>query len=119
MLFTSPASFYNLMADLLISQHFPVPILMFISPHSVTASGYVQEDSGGLRPRLCYMRKETGGFGFNLHSEKTKPVQFIRAVEEGSPAQRAGLRAQDRIIQVSNTHSVSSETQTTHLFPLN
>lgn len=60
----------------------------------------VQMERDGPRPRLCHMKKGSGGYGFNLHSEKNKPGQFIRAVDEGSPAQRAGLRPQDKIIQV-------------------
>uniref|UniRef100_A0A096M5X5 Na(+)/H(+) exchange regulatory cofactor NHE-RF n=1 Tax=Poecilia formosa TaxID=48698 RepID=A0A096M5X5_POEFO len=55
----------------------------------------------GPRPRLCHMKKGSGGYGFNLHSEKNKPGQFIRAVDDDSPAQRAGLRPQDKIIQVN------------------
>ncbi|XP_076008247.1 Na(+)/H(+) exchange regulatory cofactor NHE-RF1a [Genypterus blacodes] len=60
-----------------------------------------KEEHGGLRPRLCHMMKGATGYGFNLHSEKTKPGQFIRAVDEDSPAQRAGLKIQDKIIQVN------------------
>lgn len=55
-----------------------------------------------LRPRLCHMRKGSKGYGFNLHTDKNKAGQFIRAVDEDSPAQRAGLRAKDKIIQVCN-----------------
>lgn len=65
----------------------------------------VQEERGGLRPRLCHMKKGAGGYGFNLHSEKSKPGQFIRAVDKDSPAQRADLRPQDKIIQVPNTQA--------------
>lgn len=59
-----------------------------------------QGERDGPRPRLCHMKKGSGGYGFNLHSEKNKPGQFIRAVDDDSPAQRAGLRPQDKIIQV-------------------
>uniref|UniRef100_UPI003AAC1613 Na(+)/H(+) exchange regulatory cofactor NHE-RF1a isoform X1 n=1 Tax=Centroberyx gerrardi TaxID=166262 RepID=UPI003AAC1613 len=55
-----------------------------------------------LRPRLCHMKKGSSGYGFNLHSEKTKPGQYIRAVDEDSPAQRAGLKPQDKIVQVNS-----------------
>lgn len=55
-----------------------------------------------LRPRLCHLRKGSNGYGFNLHSDKNKAGQFIRAVDEDSPAQRAGLRPKDKIIQVCN-----------------
>ncbi|XP_026864955.2 Na(+)/H(+) exchange regulatory cofactor NHE-RF1 [Electrophorus electricus] len=54
-----------------------------------------------LRPRLCVIQKGYNGYGFNLHSEKSNPGQYIRAVDEDSPAERAGLRAKDRIIQVN------------------
>ncbi|XP_026072906.1 Na(+)/H(+) exchange regulatory cofactor NHE-RF1 [Carassius auratus] len=54
-----------------------------------------------LRPRLCVIKKGPSGFGFNLHSEKSRPGQFIRAIDDHSPAQRSGLRPKDRIIQVN------------------
>lgn len=60
----------------------------------------LQEELVILRPRLCHMRKGSNGYGFNLHSDKNKAGQFIRAVDEDSPAQRAGLRPKDKIIQV-------------------
>uniref|UniRef100_A0A452E5V6 Na(+)/H(+) exchange regulatory cofactor NHE-RF n=1 Tax=Capra hircus TaxID=9925 RepID=A0A452E5V6_CAPHI len=54
-----------------------------------------------LRPRLCAMKKGPSGYGFNLHSDKSKPGQFIRAVDPDSPAEASGLRAQDRIVEVN------------------
>nr|XP_046186926.1 Na(+)/H(+) exchange regulatory cofactor NHE-RF1-like [Oncorhynchus gorbuscha] len=54
-----------------------------------------------LRPRLCVIKKGAHGYGFNLHSEKARPGQYIRAVDEDSPAQRSGLLAKDRIVQVN------------------
>lgn len=53
-----------------------------------------------LRPRLCTMKRGANGYGFNLHSDKSKPGQFIRAVDPDSPAEASGLRAQDRIVEV-------------------
>ncbi|MBN3284106.1 NHRF1 protein, partial [Polyodon spathula] len=53
------------------------------------------------RPRLCNIKKGSTGYGFNLHSEKAKPGQYIRAVDPDSPAERANLRAQDRIVEVN------------------
>ncbi|NXG47334.1 NHRF1 protein, partial [Psilopogon haemacephalus] len=65
----------------------------------------VREPSGGgqreLRPRLCRMRKGANGYGFNLHSDKTRPGQYVRAVDPDSPAEAAGLAPQDRIIEVN------------------
>ncbi|XP_067860529.1 Na(+)/H(+) exchange regulatory cofactor NHE-RF1-like [Heptranchias perlo] len=54
-----------------------------------------------LRPRLCRMQKGSNGYGFNLHSEKLKTGQYIRAVDPDSPAEHSGLLPQDRIIEVN------------------
>uniref|UniRef100_A0A671ENR1 Na(+)/H(+) exchange regulatory cofactor NHE-RF n=1 Tax=Rhinolophus ferrumequinum TaxID=59479 RepID=A0A671ENR1_RHIFE len=54
-----------------------------------------------LRPRLCTMKRGTNGYGFNLHSDKSKPGQFIRSVDPDSPAEASGLQAQDRIVEVN------------------
>ncbi|KAK7919102.1 hypothetical protein WMY93_010386 [Mugilogobius chulae] len=58
-----------------------------------------KEEQTGPRPRLCHLKKGSGGYGFNLHSEKSRPGQFIRAVDEDSPAHRAGLRPSDKIVE--------------------
>lgn len=68
--------------------------------------------------RLCVLRtwpKHFDGYGFNLHAEKSKTAngtggaggqlpfsggQFIGKVDRGSPAESAGLREGDRIVQV-------------------
>ncbi|KPP78198.1 Na(+)/H(+) exchange regulatory cofactor NHE-RF1-like [Scleropages formosus] len=63
--------------------------------------GSDKENRSELRPRLCIIRKGACGYGFNLHSERSKPGQYIRAVDEDSPAQRAGLLPKDRIVQVN------------------
>ncbi|XP_044308527.1 Na(+)/H(+) exchange regulatory cofactor NHE-RF2 isoform X1 [Varanus komodoensis] len=54
-----------------------------------------------LCPRLCHLQKGPTGYGFNLHSEKSRPGQFIRSVDPDSPASKAGLRPQDRLIEVN------------------
>lgn len=41
------------------------------------------------------------GYGFNLHAEKARPGQFIGKVDENSPAEEAGLKEGDRIIEVN------------------
>lgn len=61
-----------------------------------------------LRPRLCAMKKGPNGYGFNLHSDKSRPGQFIRAVDASSPAEASGLRAQDRIVEVRAALPLSS-----------
>ncbi|XP_078125458.1 Na(+)/H(+) exchange regulatory cofactor NHE-RF1 [Sander vitreus] len=62
-----------------------------------------------LRPRLCVIQQGPNGYGFNLHSERARPGQYIRAVDEDSPAERAGLLSKDRIVQV-NGLSVEGKT---------
>ncbi|XP_032473237.1 Na(+)/H(+) exchange regulatory cofactor NHE-RF1 [Phocoena sinus] len=67
-------------------------------PHEAEKS---HQERHELRPRLCAMKKGPNGYGFNLHSDKSKPGQFIRAVDPDSPAEASGLRAQDRIVEVN------------------
>ncbi|KAM9314121.1 Na(+)/H(+) exchange regulatory cofactor NHE-RF2 [Pholidichthys leucotaenia] len=55
-----------------------------------------------LLPRLCHLVKGEQGYGFNLHSDKKKRGQFVRAVDPGSPAESAGVRAGDRILEVND-----------------
>lgn len=52
------------------------------------------------RPRLCTMKKGSGGYGFNLHSDKSNPGQYVRAVDPDSPAEVSGLLPKDRILEV-------------------
>ncbi|XP_009706808.1 PREDICTED: Na(+)/H(+) exchange regulatory cofactor NHE-RF1-like [Cariama cristata] len=54
-----------------------------------------------LRPRLCYMKKGPNGYGFNLHSDKSRLGQYVRAIDPASPAEAAGLGPQVRIIEVN------------------
>uniref|UniRef100_A0A3Q3WMR9 Na(+)/H(+) exchange regulatory cofactor NHE-RF n=1 Tax=Mola mola TaxID=94237 RepID=A0A3Q3WMR9_MOLML len=67
------------------------------------------ESCTGLRPRLCVIQRGSNGYGFNLHSERARPGQYIRAVDEDSPAERAGLHPKDRIVQVNGV-SVEGKT---------
>lgn len=58
------------------------------------------------RPRLCRVTKweHFDGYGFNLHAEKSKPGQFIGKVDLDSPAEAAGLKEGDRIIEVNGVN---------------
>ncbi|XP_050080827.1 Na(+)/H(+) exchange regulatory cofactor NHE-RF1 [Anopheles maculipalpis] len=62
-------------------------------------------------PRLCHVvkRPDFDGYGFNLHAEKGRPGQYIGKVDDGSPAESAGLRQGDRIIEV-NGQNITTET---------
>ena len=44
--------------------------------------------------RLCHVVRwsDFDGYGFNLHSDKTKNGQFIGKVDENSPSEAAGLK---------------------------
>lgn len=61
--------------------------------------------------RLCHVIKvdDFDGYGFNLHAEKGKQGQYIGKVDDGSPAERAGLKQGDRIIEV-NAVNIGNET---------
>uniref|UniRef100_A0A8C4QJQ6 Na(+)/H(+) exchange regulatory cofactor NHE-RF n=1 Tax=Eptatretus burgeri TaxID=7764 RepID=A0A8C4QJQ6_EPTBU len=72
------------------------------TPSDTSSLGKVSEDvPSNLRPRLCHIVKGPHGYGFNLHSEKIKPGQFVRTVDEELPAEQAGLRPGDRIVEVN------------------
>ena len=66
--------------------------------------------SDSLKPRLCHVRKweDFQGYGFNLHAEKGRVGQFIGKVDPDSPAESAGLKEGDRIIEVNGTN-ISNE----------
>lgn len=55
---------------------------------------------------MCHIVRwsDFNGYGFNLHAEKGKAGQFIGKVDEGSPAEAAGLKQGDRIVEVNGTN---------------
>merc|ERR1711936_925049 len=57
-------------------------------------------------PRECRVVKSAlyHGYGFNLYQEKNKPGQFIGKIEPGSPAARAGLKEDDKIVEVNGVN---------------
>ncbi|XP_029368091.1 Na(+)/H(+) exchange regulatory cofactor NHE-RF2 [Echeneis naucrates] len=55
-------------------------------------------------PRLCHLVKREHGYGFNLHSTKTKHGQFVRSVDPDSAAENAGIRPGDRIVEVNGVN---------------
>ena len=62
------------------------------------------------RPRLCHLKKwpHFSGYGFNLHAGKTKLSQNIGKVDPKSPADSAGLKEGDIIVEV-NYVNISNE----------
>uniref|UniRef100_G3PG38 Na(+)/H(+) exchange regulatory cofactor NHE-RF n=1 Tax=Gasterosteus aculeatus TaxID=69293 RepID=G3PG38_GASAC len=70
------------------------------SPWKQTSPGLVIE----LAPRLCHLTRSGAGYGFNLHSDRSRPGQYIRSLDPGSPADHAGLRPQDRLVEVNGVN---------------
>nr|XP_039271903.1 uncharacterized protein LOC120346265 [Styela clava] len=54
------------------------------------------------KPRLCRIFKESDSFGFCVCHEQNKDGHYIEEVDEGGPAERAGLKVNDRIIQINS-----------------
>ncbi|XP_069005373.1 Na(+)/H(+) exchange regulatory cofactor NHE-RF2 [Embiotoca jacksoni] len=61
-------------------------------------------DPSELVPRLCHLVRSEMGYGFNLHSDRSRPGQYIRSLDPGSAADHAGLRPQDRLIEVNGVN---------------
>ncbi len=63
------------------------------------------------RPRLCHITtwQHFDGYGFSLHAEKRKAGQRIGKVDYGSPAEAAGLKEGDLVIEV-NGANIGNET---------
>lgn len=62
-------------------------------------------------PRNCRITKwpDFQGYGFNLHAERDRVGQFIGKIDDDSPAEAAGLKEGDRIIEV-NGANIENET---------
>jgi len=75
------------------------------------SNGNGKDNSKENLARLCHVikREDFDGYGFNLHAEKGKPGQYIGKVDDESPAEVAGLRQGDRIIEVNGVN-IGNET---------
>ena len=58
------------------------------------------------RARLCHVRSwnDGRGFGFSMQAERGRHGQYVGNVEPGSPAEAAGLRDGDRIVEVNDSN---------------
>ncbi|XP_041830768.1 Na(+)/H(+) exchange regulatory cofactor NHE-RF2 [Melanotaenia boesemani] len=63
-----------------------------------------QVDPSELVPRLCHLVRAETGYGFNLHSDRSRPGQYIRSLDPRSPADCAGLQPQDRLVEVNGVN---------------
>ncbi|XP_036046019.1 Na(+)/H(+) exchange regulatory cofactor NHE-RF3 isoform X2 [Onychomys torridus] len=66
------------------------------------------EDAGGHKPRLCRLIKADGSYGFHLNAIRGQPGSFVKEVQKGGPADKAGLEDEDVIIEV-NGENVQEE----------
>jgi len=57
-------------------------------------------------PRLCHIVKTENfdGYGFNLYKKKNIAGQFIGSIDQGSPAEAAGLKDGDKIVEVNGVN---------------
>uniref|UniRef100_A0A3Q3IXS9 PDZ domain-containing protein n=1 Tax=Monopterus albus TaxID=43700 RepID=A0A3Q3IXS9_MONAL len=78
----------------LLLSYFPLQLQVEPSP----------EPTDELCPRLCHLVKEDNGYGFSLHSNKTKGGQFVHSVDPGSAAESADIRPGDRILEVNGVN---------------
>ncbi|XP_015284581.1 PREDICTED: Na(+)/H(+) exchange regulatory cofactor NHE-RF3 [Gekko japonicus] len=56
------------------------------------------------QPRLCNLVKGPNGFGFHLNAVKDLPGQLIKQVQKGGPADLAGLKDDDILIEVNGVN---------------
>ncbi|KAL1418177.1 hypothetical protein MTO96_026190 [Rhipicephalus appendiculatus] len=72
----------------------------------VPPSKVVSLPAGAPAARLCHLvrRPDFDGYGFNLHADKQRKLQYVGAVDPGSPAEAAGLRANDTIVEVNGVN---------------
>uniref|UniRef100_A0A3Q3B769 Na(+)/H(+) exchange regulatory cofactor NHE-RF n=1 Tax=Kryptolebias marmoratus TaxID=37003 RepID=A0A3Q3B769_KRYMA len=76
-----------------------------LSPRPSPIKMLAKKPADELLPRLCHLLKEEHGYGFNLQSDKKRGGQIVRAVDPDSPAERAGVRSGDRIVEVNGVNT--------------
>ncbi|XP_056145096.1 Na(+)/H(+) exchange regulatory cofactor NHE-RF3 [Lampris incognitus] len=53
------------------------------------------------KPKLCYLVKSNSGYGFGLRSAVGEPGLFMTDVTPGSVADKAGVKVNDRLLEVN------------------
>lgn len=89
-----------------------------MTPMTKADSVQKEMEERNLRPRLCYLTKGECGYGFHLHGERSSGAQFIRRIEAGSPAELAGLRSGDRVVEVNGENVEKDSHQQASTAPL-
>ncbi|KAL1772008.1 Na(+)/H(+) exchange regulatory cofactor NHE-RF3 [Sigmodon hispidus] len=59
------------------------------------------DDAGDHKPKLCRLTKVDGSYGFHLNAIRGQPGSFVKEVEKGGPADRAGLENEAFVIEVN------------------
>ncbi|XP_060945170.1 Na(+)/H(+) exchange regulatory cofactor NHE-RF3 [Limanda limanda] len=59
-------------------------------------------------PKLCYLLKSSSGYGFSLRSDKSQPGLFMTEVIPGGVADGAGVKANDRLLEVNGENMEDS-----------
>ncbi|XP_021052710.1 Na(+)/H(+) exchange regulatory cofactor NHE-RF3 [Mus pahari] len=66
------------------------------------------EEAEDHKPKLCRLLKEDDSYGFHLNAIRGQPGSFVKEVQQGGPADKAGLENEDVIIEV-NGENVQEE----------
>ena len=63
-----------------------------------------------MKPRLCTLkiRPDFNGYGFEIHEHLNRAGHIVGVVDPGSPAEAAGIKPDDYIIEVNNQNVVLS-----------
>ncbi|XP_053311546.1 Na(+)/H(+) exchange regulatory cofactor NHE-RF3 [Spea bombifrons] len=86
----------------------PTPTPSISPVPSATAAKPTPSPDPKHKPRLCRLQKGTGGYGFHLNAIKEVPGQFIKQVAKGGPAEVAGVKEDDVLLEV-NGENVEKE----------
>lgn len=79
------------------------------TPAALEATGSdATEGAEQHKPKLCRLIKEDGSFGFHLNAVRGQPGSFVKEVQPGGPADKAGLENEDVIVEV-NGENVQDE----------
>ncbi|MEE6467628.1 hypothetical protein FKM82_007998 [Ascaphus truei] len=88
----------------------PVPVpstVQSTAPAPVPTSAPIPAVSSAApkhKPKLCRLEKGTAGYGFHLNAIKEVPGQFIKQVVKGGPADVAGVKEEDMLLEVNGVN---------------
>ncbi|XP_076789093.1 Na(+)/H(+) exchange regulatory cofactor NHE-RF3 isoform X1 [Arvicanthis niloticus] len=86
----------------------PIPAPLEATGSDTTVDADADVDAGDHKPKLCRLIKEEDSYGFHLNAIRGQPGSFVKEVQQGGPADKAGLENEDIIIEV-NGENVQDE----------